>query len=89
MTKISIVVPTYNERDNIQILCDGIRKALGSTWDYELVFVDDNSPDGTAGVVRQLAKQDSAIKLLERPGKLGLGSAIVDGFHMANGATSS
>ena len=83
--EVSVVVPTYNERENVGLLCDGIREALGDTWDYEVIFVDDNSPDGTAGVVRQLAKQDPAIKLLERPGKMGLGSAVVDGFRMAQG----
>ncbi len=82
---ISIVVPTYNERENVQLLCDGIRNALDGSWDYEVIFVDDSSPDGTAGVVRQLAEWDPAIKLLERPGKLGLGSAVVDGFRMAHG----
>ena len=83
--EVSIVVPTYNERENVQLLCDGIRSALDGWWSYEVIFVDDNSPDGTAGAVRQLAERDSAIKLLERPGKLGLGSAVVDGFRMARG----
>lgn len=83
--EVSIVVPTYNERENVQLLCDGIRAALDGLWDYEVIFVDDNSPDGTAGVVRQLAERDSAIKLLERPEKLGLGSAVADGFGKAKG----
>lgn len=83
--KVSIVVPTYNELENVRLLCDGIRGALEGLWPYELIIVDDNSPDGTAGVVGQLAKRDSTIKLLERPGKLGLGSALVDGFRMAQG----
>ncbi len=82
---ISLVVPTYNERDNIEMLCGGIRTALDGSWDYEIIIVDDNSPDGTARVVRRLARGDSRIKLLERPGKLGLGSAVVDGFRMAEG----
>ena len=79
------MVPTYNERDNIELFCDGIRRALDGSWDYEVIVVDDNSPDGTARVVRRLARGDSRIKLLERPGKLGLGSAVVDGFRMAEG----
>ena len=83
--EVSIVDPTYNERENVQLLCDGIRNTLDGSWNYEVIFVDDNSPDGTAGVVRQLAERDPAIKLLERPGKLGLGSAVVDGFGMATG----
>ena len=83
--RVSIVTPTYNERDNIPLLCDGIRMALNSAWDYEVIVVDDNSPDGTAGVVRGLAAEDSRIKLIERPRKLGLGSALIDGFRMAGG----
>ena len=77
--EVSIVVPTYNERENIRMLCDGLTRALDGLWGYELIFVDDNSPDGTASAVRQLAEGDSRVILLERPGKLGLGSAVVDG----------
>ena len=83
--QVSIVVPTYNERENIPILCEELRKTLASRWTYEIIVVDDNSPDGTGEVVRQLAQVDPAVRLLERPGKLGLGSAVVDGFQMANG----
>lgn len=82
---VSIVVPTYNERDNIQPLCDGIRRALDGAWDYEVIFVDDGSPDGTGGVVRRIAECDPRIRLIERPGKMGLGSAVVDGFGRAVG----
>lgn len=83
--KVSIVVPTYNERENVALLCEGLKKALDGQWDYEVIFVDDRSPDGTGDVVRGLAATDSQIKLLERPGKQGLGSAIVEGFHKASG----
>ena len=83
--EVSIVVPTYNERENVGLLCDGICDALNGRWDYEVIIVDDNSPDGTAEVVRKLALRDPAITILERPGKLGLGSAVVDGFRMAQG----
>ncbi|MBI4307617.1 MAG: polyprenol monophosphomannose synthase [Chloroflexi bacterium] len=83
--KVSIVVPTYNERENIPLLCTGIREALAGSWDYEVLVVDDNSPDGTAEAVRAAAAQDSRVRLLERPGKMGLGSAIVEGFRAASG----
>lgn len=83
--QVSIVVPTYNERENIPVLCEELRKTLDGRWTYEVIVVDDNSPDGTGEVVRQLAEDDPAIRLLERPGKLGLGSAVVDGFRMAQG----
>ena len=83
--KVSIVIPTYNERENIQPLCQGIREALEHRWDYEVIIVDDNSPDGTHEVVRQLAAEDPRIKLVQRPGKLGLGSAVTAGFAIASG----
>lgn len=83
--EVSIVVPTYNERDNVQPLVDGLRNALDGTWNYEVIVVDDSSPDGTAELVRQLAEWDPRIRLIQRPQKLGLGSAVVDGFRMATG----
>lgn len=82
---VSIVVPTYNERENVQRLVNGIRAALAGRWPYEIIVVDDNSPDGTAGAVRQAAKRDPAVKLLLRPKELGLGSAVVAGFRVARG----
>ena len=83
--RVSIVIPTYNERGNVQPLCEGIRMALDPQWDYEVIIVDDNSPDGTQEVVHQVAAEDPRIKLLQRPGKLGLGSAVAAGFAMASG----
>lgn len=83
--KVSIVVPTYNERDNVQTLCEGLREVLESRWDYEIIIVDDNSPDGTHDVVRQLGAEDTRIKLIQRSGKLGLGSAVTAGFAQASG----
>jgi len=83
--RVSIVVPTYNERDNILPLCEGIRLALEPVWDYEVIIVDDNSPDGTQEIVLDMAELDPKVTLLPRPGKLGLGSAIVAGFEIATG----
>lgn len=83
--RVSVVIPTYNERDNIQPLCEGIRVALGPVCNYEVIIVDDNSPDGTQEIVLQMAKLDPNIILLPRPGKLGLGSAVVAGFGVATG----
>jgi dolichol-phosphate mannosyltransferase len=82
---VSIVVPTYNEQENVALLCEGIGHALEGKWSYEVIIVDDNSPDGTAGVVRRLAQADPRIQLVQRPGKMGLGSAIRDGFRQARG----
>ena len=82
---VSIVVPTYNERENVALLYDGICRSLQPLWEFELIFVDDDSPDGTAQAVRQLAEQDPRVRLLGRSGKLGLGSAVRDGFSVARG----
>ncbi len=84
--RVSIVVPTYNERENIPLVCDGIREALDGLWDYEVIVVDDNSPDGTGEVVRRQATEDPRIRLLQRPGRMGLGSAVLDGFRTASGS---
>jgi dolichol-phosphate mannosyltransferase len=67
-----LIIPTYNERDNIATLVGRIRKAAG---DEDVFFVDDNSPDGTADEVRRMQETDPHIHLLQRPGKLGYGSA--------------
>ena len=82
---VSIVIPTYNERDNISPLHAAITQALDDGWQYELIFVDDNSPDGTAEAIQKLAAEDTRVRLLQRPGKLGLGSAVTDGFSSAQG----
>ncbi len=78
--KTSIVLPCYNERENID-------KIINKLFDLhieslEIVVVDDNSPDGTAEVVEKL-NQNHPIHLIKRPQKLGLGSAYIDGFKLA------
>jgi dolichol-phosphate mannosyltransferase len=78
--KSLIIVPTYNEADNIQEL---VPRLLSLLYPIEVLVVDDNSPDGTAGVVERLASSDSRVHLLRRPGKLGLGSAYIAGFRWA------
>ncbi len=78
--KISIVIPTYNEKDNIAKLIPEIFSQIGC----EIIVVDDNSPDGTAGVVEGLAKKYN-VKLIKRKGKLGIGSAYKAGFESASG----
>jgi len=82
--RVLVVVPTYNEADNVPLLLDGIRRAVP---DADVLVVDDNSPDGTAKVVEKTAVElDGAlgrIDLVERPGKQGLGSAYRHGFRLA------
>ncbi len=70
-----LIIPTYNERDNIATLVGRIRKAAGSE---PILFVDDNSPDGTADEIRRVQTKDANVHLLARPGKGGYGSACRD-----------
>jgi dolichol-phosphate mannosyltransferase len=72
-----LIIPTYNERDNIATLVDRIRKAAGNE---PILFVDDNSPDGTADEIHRIQASDPNVHLLPRPGKGGYGSACRDGI---------
>lgn len=75
---LTVVVPCYNEAENIVPLVQSLRYALGELA-WEVVFVDDNSPDGTAGVVRQKARKDARVRLIRRIGRRGLSSAVIEG----------
>jgi len=81
--KISVIVPTYNEAENIKKLIPMIDSVL-EDYDYEIVVVDDNSPDGTAVVARKLAEM-YPVSVLIREKKKGLASAILYGFMNASG----
>ncbi len=72
-----IVIPTYNEKDNIVTLLKTIRSILPSAF---ITVVDDNSPDGTASSVEPLTRKDNRITLIKRKGKGGRGSAVIRGF---------
>ncbi|MBN8820368.1 MAG: glycosyltransferase family 2 protein [Sphingomonas sp.] len=77
--QLSIVVPTFNESQNVGLLVDLVDKALpGIAW--ELVFVDDNSPDGTSDTARALALTNPRVRVLQRVGRRGLSSACVEGI---------
>ncbi|MCB5248452.1 MAG: polyprenol monophosphomannose synthase [Candidatus Cloacimonadales bacterium] len=78
--KALLIIPTYNEVENIQRLLDILLKG---NQDLEILVLDDNSPDGTARVVKEMMEQETRIHLIERPGKMGLGSAYVTGFKYA------
>ncbi len=80
MERALVVIPTYNESENIPKL---IPRILEQDPMFEVLIVDDNSPDGTAGLVREFQKNEKRIHLLERPSKLGLGTAYVAGFKYA------
>src|SRR3990172_9465444 len=80
---ISIVVPTYNEAQTVPVVARRLGAALaGHQW--ELVVGDDGSPAGTAGIAAALAPE-LPVAVVRRPGKLGLASAVVDGFAAARG----
>jgi dolichol-phosphate mannosyltransferase len=77
--ELSVVVPTFNERDNVTTLFRRLETALaGKAW--EVIFVDDNSPDGTWDVVRGLARQDSRVRCIRRIGRRGLSGACIEGI---------
>jgi len=82
--EISVVVPTYMEAENVELLLSRIEKAL-SGKSYEIIVVDDNSPDGTAEIVNNYKKKKENIRLILRKGKRGLGSAIIEGIKNAKG----
>ncbi|MFH0885419.1 MAG: polyprenol monophosphomannose synthase [Candidatus Micrarchaeota archaeon] len=83
---ISAIIPTYNEKENVGLLLSGLSSAIGSTGqDYEIIVVDDNSPDGTASLVMALSKKDPRIRLVKRDGKLGLTSAVKEGVLASRG----
>lgn len=75
-----VITPTYNERPNVPTL---VERVLAQDPRLEILFVDDNSPDGTGDLIAELAATNTRIHLLRRPGKLGLGTAYRDGFHWA------
>ncbi len=75
-----VVLPTYNERENVVALLRAVR---GAVPDADVLVVDDNSPDGTAALVEETAAEQDQIKLLRRAGKQGLGSAYRQGFVVA------
>ena len=77
-SRLLVTLCTYNERENLPQLIPEIH---GQLPDADVLVVDDNSPDGTGRVADELAKADSRVKVLHRPGKLGLGTAILAGFR--------
>ena len=74
---ILVCIPTFDEKENIEKI---ILAVLAQGEDFEVLVIDDNSPDGTAAIVEGLKKDNPRIHLLKRPGKMGLGTAYVDGF---------
>ena len=80
LARTLVIIPTYNERGNVTRMIQELEKSAGGV---ELLIIDDGSPDGTATAVKELQKQKSFIHLIERQGKLGLGTAYIKGFGWA------
>ena len=77
--QLAVIVPTFNERDNVTTLFRRLEAALaGVSW--EVIFVDDNSPDGTWDVVRAMAREDSRVRCIRRIGRRGLSGACIEGI---------
>ena len=77
-----VIIPTYNEKENVQRMLDTVMGLDAAP--FHVLIVDDGSPDGTAGLVREkMAEHSGHIHLLERSGKLGLGTAYIAGFRWA------
>jgi len=79
----SLVIPTYNEKDNIHLLLDGLRKTLGLSKEFEIVVVDDDSPDMTWKIVETYSQKDERIKIVRRMKEKGLSRAVIEGFNRA------
>jgi dolichol-phosphate mannosyltransferase len=75
---LSVIVPCYNERPNVAPMIDKLRVALAGL-DWEVIYVDDNSPDGTANTVRDIARRDPSVRCIRRVGRRGLASAVIEG----------
>ncbi|MGD1020017.1 MAG: polyprenol monophosphomannose synthase [Verrucomicrobiia bacterium] len=72
-----VIIPTYNEKENIRSV---IELTLAQAANLDVLVVDDNSPDGTAGIVTEIARANPRVQLMSRAGKLGLGTAYIAGF---------
>lgn len=84
--RLSIVVPTFNESKNVQELLRRIEATLGARG-WEIIFVDDDSPDGTATAVREIARADPRVRALQRVGRRGLSSACIEGMLATSAPT--
>ncbi len=81
MSTSLVIIPTYNEKENVEKM---IRKIFSLPHDFQLLIIDDGSPDGTGNIVKTLQREFSdRLHLLERSGKLGLGTAYITGFKWA------
>ena len=80
--RLSVVIPTFNESGNVAELLRRLEQTLGKTG-WEAIFVDDDSPDATAALVREMARTDARVRCLQRVGRRGLSSACIEGMMAA------
>ena len=78
--RVLVIIPTYNEAENIRLIIERVRRAVPSV---DVLITDDSSPDGTGEIADELAAADDHVQVLHRPGKQGLGAAYVAGFAWA------
>jgi dolichol-phosphate mannosyltransferase len=79
VAELAVIIPTFNEVENVRPLLEALDRVLAGI-EYEVVFVDDDSDDGTAGAVRAIAQSDARVRILQRVGRRGLSSAVVEGM---------
>lgn len=79
VTNVAVLIPTYNERDNLPGI---VRRVRASVPEATVIVLDDNSPDGTGDLADELAAGDPQVRVLHRPGKQGLGQAYLAGFEI-------
>ena len=80
MNNSLVIIPTYNEKENIEKI---ILKVISLKKDFDILIIEDNSPDGTADIVKKLQIDHPQLHMIERQGKLGLGTAYITGFKWA------
>jgi dolichol-phosphate mannosyltransferase len=77
LERVLVIIPTYNERENLEIIVDRVRAAVPAA---DILIADDASPDGTGRIADEIAARDEKVHVLHRPGKQGLGAAYIAGF---------
>ncbi len=82
MGQVAVIIPTYNERENLPMIIERIKKTLRS--DFEIIIIDDSSPDGTGELVKDLSAKMRNLMLISRKSKAGLSSAVTTGFQYAD-----
>ena len=80
LERIVVIIPTYNEAENLPLIVQRIRTAVPTV---DILVADDNSPDGTGDIADELAAADASVKVMHRQGKEGLGAAYLAGFAWA------